>query len=368
VIVGAGFAGLSCARSAAQRGMRVLVIERSAAAGRVIRTTGLLVKEAAERWEVPARLTRKVSGVRIYAPNLRQIDLRAPGYYFLATDTAALMQWLVHEARRAGATVRYNRRFAGARRQNGWIELDGCVTRARYLVGADGPNSAVARCFGLGRNRAFLAGVETEYRGVGGVDPDRLHCFVDSRLARGYIAWVIPGVDGITQVGLASRRPDRIDLKAFEQKIGALFDFSAAQAIARRGGPIPVGGRVQPFAAKQVLLVGDAAGLVSPLTAGGIHTALESGWCAAHAIVDFLEDRDRDPALDPASVAARAFPRFVAKRGLRWLADLPPPNWLYDMLLGTAAARRVASAIYFHRRSAATAENQHEGYSRPADG
>src|SRR5450759_3115999 len=118
----------------------------------------------------------------------------------------------------------------------------------------DGPNSGVARAFGLGRNQAFLAGVETEDRGVRGVDPDRLHCFVDSRLARGYIAWVVPGVDGITQVGLAARRPDRLDLRAFEQKISGLFDFTAARHLARRGGLIPIGGRVEPFATERVLL------------------------------------------------------------------------------------------------------------------
>jgi digeranylgeranylglycerophospholipid reductase len=135
VIVGAGFAGLACARSVALRGMRALVIERGSAEKRVIRTTGLLVKEAAERWEMPARLTRRVRGVRIYAPAMRYLDLQAPGYYFLATDTAALMQWLTHEAQRAGATVRYNQRFEGACRRDGWIELDGRATRARYLVG-----------------------------------------------------------------------------------------------------------------------------------------------------------------------------------------------------------------------------------------
>ena len=48
VIVGAGFAGLACARAVALRGMRALVIERSSAEKRVMRTTGLLVKEAAE--------------------------------------------------------------------------------------------------------------------------------------------------------------------------------------------------------------------------------------------------------------------------------------------------------------------------------
>lgn len=364
VIVGAGFAGLACARSVALRGMRVLVVERASAAGRVIRTTGLLVKEAAERWEVPARLTRRVRGVRIYSPSLRQLDLEAPGYYFLATDAPALMQWLAQEARRAGATLRYGQRFDGARRSEGWIELDSLGTRARYLVGADGPSSAVADAFGLGRNRAFLAGVETEYRGVGGVDPDRLHCFVDSHLARGYIGWVVPGFDGMTQVGLAARRPDKLDLKAFVHKIGGLFDFGAAQALARRGGLIPVGGRVSPFAAERVLLVGDAAGLVSPLTAGGIHTALESGWSAAHAIADFLQNQGRDPA----EVTAKAYPRFVWKRALRRLADLPPPNSLYNAVLGTALARLMASAVCFHRRSVSTAQEQEDGYSRPADG
>jgi digeranylgeranylglycerophospholipid reductase len=141
------------------------------------------------------------------------------------------------------------------------------------------------------------------------------------------------------------------------------FDFTAARPIARRGGLIPIGGRVKPFAAERVLLAGDAAGLVSPLTAGGIHTALESGWCAAHAIVDFVQDQGHDPA----RVAAKAYPRFVCKRSLRWLADLPPPNWLYDALLGTAPARRLASAIYFHRRSASMTAEQEDGYSPSAD-
>ncbi len=175
---------------------------------------------------------------------------------------------------------------------------------------------------------------------------------------------MVPGFDGVTQVGLAARRPDKLDLKGFLRKIGGLFDFDSAQTIARRGGLIPVGGRVSPFAAQGVVLVGDAAGLASPLTAGGIHTALESGWCAAHAIVDFLQDHGDDPA----RVAARAYPRFVWKRGLRWLADLPPPDGLYDAMLGTAPMRLMASAIYFHRRPAATAQDQEDGYSRPADG
>jgi geranylgeranyl reductase family protein len=345
-IVGAGFAGLACARSAALRGLSVLVLERQARAGQVIHTTGLLVKEAAERWEVPARLTRRIRGVRLYAPSLSYIDLAAPGYYFLATETAALMEWLAEEARRAGARLRYGSPFHGARRDGSDVVLVGTGARVRYLVGADGAHSSVARAFGLSRNRTFLLGIEAEYEGVGGIDPDCLHCFLDSELAPGYIGWVVPGVDGLAQVGLAARWPHKPNLSAFERKIAPLFDWSRARRVARRSGRIPVGGRVARFARDRILLVGDAAGIVSPLTAGGIHTALESGWRAAHAIADYL---DADGP-EPARAATAAYPRFVWKRALRVVADLPLPNWLFNAMLGSAALRLVASSIYFHRR------------------
>ena len=78
--------------------------------------------------------------------------------------------------------------------------------RALFLVGCDGARSRVARDFGLGHNRRFLVGVEGEFTGVTGLDEDRLHVFLDSHLAPGYIAWVVPGLE-FTQVGLAVTQP-----------------------------------------------------------------------------------------------------------------------------------------------------------------
>ena len=69
-IAGGSFAGLVCARSAALRGLRTLVLERQPAPGAQVRTTGILVKEVAERWEVPSRLVRRIRGVRLYGPSL----------------------------------------------------------------------------------------------------------------------------------------------------------------------------------------------------------------------------------------------------------------------------------------------------------
>ena len=351
-IIGAGFAGLACARAAARRGLRVLVIDRKSEAGQRMHTTGLLVKEAAERWEIPAALTHRVRGIRLYSPALATLDLAASGYYFLATDTPALMRWFAREARRAGAHLRFARPYQGARRLAEGFELQTTGERVRYLIGADGPNSRVAAEFGLGRNTQFLLGVEGEYEGIGGIDPERLHCFLDRRLARGYIGWVVPGYRGVVQVGLACRRPDRPQLGAFEHKLARLFDFSGARRVGHRGGLIPVGGPVSPIAGSYVALIGDAAGLVSPLSAGGIHTALESGFIAAHAIADHQLDGGEDPG----RVIAREHPRFVIKRALRMLFDRGIPDRVFDAALTTRAFTAFARSIYFHHRGLRSVE------------
>ena len=103
VIVGASFAGLSCARTAALRGLSVAVLDKKPEPGARVRTTGILVKEATDDFDVPARLTRKVRGVRLYAPSGRSVDLSAPGYYFQATDTPELLRWMAGEAQLAGS-------------------------------------------------------------------------------------------------------------------------------------------------------------------------------------------------------------------------------------------------------------------------
>ena len=359
VVVGGGFAGLVCARSAALRGLRVTVLERKGVIGARPHTTGILVKEAAEAWEVPPRFTRMIRGVRLYAPSLRYIDLDSPGYYFLATDTEALLRWFGKEAQYAGARIVCEAPFRGAVRDADGFTLLDYARRTRFIVGADGARSRVAREFGLGLSERFLVGAEFEYDGVRGVDPDRLHCFLDSNIAPGYIAWVIAGVRGITQVGLACRGNHTPDVEAFRARLATLFDFSEARLVGRRGGLIPVGGRVAPFAADGVLLIGDAAGIVSPLTAGGIHTALDCGRRAGHAIADYLQDGG--PA--PGPVMRSRLPRFVVKGMLRRLFDHAPPNWVYERALSSPIMRLAAQFAYFHKRGPFSLRAWREGWT-----
>ena len=204
----------------------------------------------------------------------------------------------------------------------------------------------MARDFSLDGNRHFLLGVEAEYEGIGGLDEDRFHVFLDSVHAPGYIAWVIPGV-GITQVGLAVRRPRTPDLAAFTAKLDTLFDFSRARLVGRRGGLIPCGGVLRRISDQRVLLVGDSAGMVSPLTAGGIHPAMEIGRAAGIAISDhLLED-----APDPLRAVRQVTPSFLAKRMMRLAYDtVPMPDRAWNVLFRSPLFRHVAQTIFFHHR------------------
>jgi digeranylgeranylglycerophospholipid reductase len=347
VIVGASFAGLVAARTAAMRGLNVVVLEAKPDAGARVATTGILVKEATEEVDLPHNLMRRIYGVRLYAPNLRSIDLFSPGTFFLTTDTAALLRWLAHEAMRAGARIRFATRFVGAERDGSSFRITGTDLETRYILGADGSRSAVARHFGLGRNEQFLVGVEAEFEGLEAADPRFLHCFLDRDLAPGYLAWVAPA-PRLTQVGLAARAGRSVSLSRFLARGEAMFRFSQAQVVERRAGRIPCGGLVRPWAAPGVLLIGDAAGMVSPATGGGIRLAFQFGRRAAQAIADHLLHLGPSPE----TVLARELPRFGLKRLLRMGLDIAPPNIAVDGLIATAPLRWLAAHVYFHRRSA----------------
>ena len=360
LIVGASFAGLACARAAALAGLQVTVLEKKAAAGEKLHTTGIIVKDAVDsiEWlrELPPHLVRPIEAVRLYAPNLRYVDLYAPGYYFLATDTPNLLNWMIDSVQGLGVQVRLATLFENASYKGRAWEVPlstGEMLTASYLVGADGPHSRVAKALGLSCNEHFLFGVEHEYEKVR-LQENFLHCFITRQLAPGYIGWAFAGV-GVTQIGLARRMPKdtagpgsrQVAINTFLERISAVIQ-PADSPLSVRAGMIPCGGVLKKVAKAGALLVGDAAGMVSPVTAGGIHTALYHGAQAGEGIAAFLLGK----AEDPAYCLVRQYPHFRSKRVLRWLFDHLQSDWMFNQLLGTTAMRHAAERIYFHRKGA----------------
>lgn len=354
-IVGASFAGLACASVLARRGLRVRVLERKHDPGDKLHTTGIIVKEVVDQIalfdRLPPEFVRQVHGVRLYAPNMRSVDLDAPGYFFLATDTPNVIRWLADQARQVGVELACGSSFIAANKVRGGYEL-GPWGATRFLIGADGPNSPVAKSLGLGRNRHFLYGIEYEFAGLNIAADDRLHCFLDRELCPGYIGWIVPGV-GVAQIGLARRKtrdPDAMKrvMEKFLEKVSGVVDVRHREPTSIRAGVIPCGGVVRPVATERALLVGDAAGMVSPVTAGGIHTALKHGLATGHAVAEFLEGK----CADPQHWFAATYPRFRTKRLLRFLFDRFQSDWVFNLMLASPPMRMAASQIYFHRRGA----------------
>lgn len=344
LIAGGGFAGLACAKALSERNIDTTLLERKATAGVGMHTTGIIVKECADEFHIPESITRKVTDVRLYAPNLRYSDLQSSEYFFLTTDTPALMRYFTDEALKAGTNIIFDTSYGNAVQQGNELIVNGGDYRAHYLIGADGPRSKVADDFKLGQNTEFLLGAEAEYKGLPLHDTNAFYCFLDQQLAHGYLGWVIPGVD-VVQVGVAQRMPRKPDIDAFVNRMRPIFDFSQAEIVARRGGLIPCGGLVEPFATDRVFLLGDAAGIVSPLTAGGIHTALRYGRILGETLAEYINNGGEHPA----QILARIYPRFHAKLALRRLFELTP-NALLNLSIGNPLFSYAASKIFYQKK------------------
>ena len=255
------------------------------------------------------------------------------------------MRWLAGEAVRAGAKLVCGTKFRGAERVGGLVRIVGEDVRTRFLIGADGARSRVADAFGLERNARFLTGVEVELEPSMHLDGRFLHCFANSALAPGYIGWAAAGPD-FTQLGLAVSGGRKPDLSGLIEKTRPLFQWNEATIVERRSGLIPCGGPLARFAGDRVMLIGDAAGWVSPMTAGGIRTAFRFGRRAGALAADHL--LNGGPA--PDRILRRELPRFRIKGLLRRGLDLPVPNPLLNAAFSMPPARAFAEKVYFHRR------------------
>ena len=301
VIIGAGLAGLHCARLLGKRGLSVLLVDRKEALDVSIHTTGIFVRRTLEDFDIPDDcLGPAVRHVTLYSPSRRRMELVSPHDEFRVGKMGRLYTRYLDHCLRAGVAWLPGTRYVEQSRKKDKLEVrletnaGGNTSRwvtTRYLVGADGANSRVARDLELELNREWIVGVEDVFTGVSLDGPPRLHCFLDPSIAPGYLAWVAHDGEE-THVGVggyaAMFEPVRA-LEKFETSLPGIVDLRTAKHGERRGGRIPVGGVLRNIANKQGLLIGDAAGAVSPLTAGGLDPCMRLSTLAATVIAEYLE-------------------------------------------------------------------------------
>ncbi|WP_407319721.1 NAD(P)/FAD-dependent oxidoreductase [Isoptericola halotolerans] len=387
LVVGAGLAGLHTATQLARRGHDVVLAERRTRLDGTVRTTGIFVRRTLEDFDLPPEhLGPAIRRMVLYPPSHRRpVVLDSARDEYRVGDMAPLYVTQARAAAAAGVRLLLGARYAG--RHGGHHVLHGpdgpARVRARFVVGADGARSAVARELDLDRNTELLVGAEEVYPAPRRDVVPAFHCVVDPRLAPGYLAWVLD--DGehvhVGVAGYADRYPRgmRQALREFAASapglvgvarpdggprddggtatgaggtaagaVGAADSVGAADQVERRGGPIPVGGLLRRIASPHGLLVGDAAGAVSPLTAGGLDPCLRLSEHAVDVLDAALRTGRRDALrrYDGAALRARFRGRLTMRRGLS-MVRTPAVATAGVALLRTPPGRAAARRILF---------------------
>ena len=351
IVVGASFAGLSFASIGAALGLRVLVLERDDKVGGVVRTTGVLFSDVLDYVDVPARfLMNAIRRIQLHPSDRPAIEVSSRAYRFYMVDVPGMLQWMANQAEERGATVRCNTLFLNAASDaNGMMSIstssasDGkekSTFYTRFLIGADGTRSRVAKCMELEQNTQYLAGAEWLIDNVQ-LDRETFYLIMNHELAPGYCVWLAPHGD-IVALGVAGHPRNynpTTSLKTAQTLFQDVADLSDAHVVERKAGVIPTGGRLRRVyrddSQGKVLLLGDAAGLCGAATGGGIYPALISGKVAAHAVASEVLNGDRG--------AIKAYERNLLYAGrlghylriedwLRWALDSMKSNADVSML------------------------------------
>ncbi len=370
-IIGAGLAGLQCARLLAQHGANVLLVDRKNTLDQKIHTTGIFVRRTLVDFDIPDDcLGPPVRHVTLYSPSRRSLELVSEHDEFRVGRMGQLYQRYLTQCLLAGVHWLPQTSYLGysAVGDRLTVQLSTRTITTRYLIGADGARSRVARDLQLDLNREWIVGVESVYENAKLDGPPRLLCFLDPELAPGYIAWIAHDGEE-THLGVGGYMP-RFDplsaLEAFRASVKNIIDLRKAKQIERRAGYIPVGGVLRNIANKHGLLLGDAAGAVSPLTAGGLDPCMRLSAFAAKVTNEYLSTGD--PQVLNAYAGNEFRSRFASRLWARRIASNLQHRPLLE--LGCAVLRfpllnRLARHVFFGRGSFPDVEMNYSNCGSP---
>ena len=345
LVVGAGPTGSTAARYAAAGGARTLLMEKRQEIGTPVRCGEAIGRnwlEAVDLAPDAAFVAREIDASRVFAPDGTSLTISgyagAKGGYVVERDL--FDRALAREASRAGAEIWIKTTALGLIRDRERIVGAVCEhmgeswnVRASVVIGADGFESQVGRWAGMTtplRTRDVASCLQVTLAGVKG-DARYSDLHLGSEAPGGY-AWVFWKAPDVANVGLGiplSRLRDRAEVKRYlEAFIARRPDLARGEAIEEVAGGVSTSLPVDRSVAPGLLLAGDAARLIDPLTGAGIQNGLLSGRLAGETAAravregdsspDFLQSYDRAWRSQIEEDLAR---HYLVKEGLQKLDD-----------------------------------------------
>ena len=309
LVVGGGPAGLVAAWEAAEHapGAAVTLVERDRAIGAPVRCAEGVGEAGLREFLDPDGapwVARRITKVILVAPDDTEVVVsgRAGGYIL---DRTRFEPALAERAARAGAELQVDTEVAGLRRDGDHWEATIRSARgeerwrARIVVGADGVESMVGRWAGLD-TRVAARDMESaaQYRMTGvRCDPDAIYLQFSRRWAPGGYAWVFPKGGGTANVGLGIKAP-LADGRTAREYLDAWVShrLPGAAATGLTVGGVITGVTVRRTVTDGVLLAGDAAHMINPLSGAGIVTAMKAGRLAGRHAARALARNDASAA------------------------------------------------------------------------
>jgi digeranylgeranylglycerophospholipid reductase len=299
VVVGGGPAGLIAAREAAGAGRDVILLERDRAIGSPVRCGEGVGSRGLSEFISPdgaSWVARRITRVIFWAPDGTEVRV-ADGDVGYILDRSRFEPALAAEAGGAGAEIRVGTEaVALERRDNGWRVAvrgprgDGAID-ARIVIAADGVEALAARWAGLD-TRVPARDMESCAQYVVSniaFDPDAIYLHFGHRVAPGGYAWIFPKSVGVANVGLGivALRADGRPARAWLDDYMARF-FPGGVTTGYTVGGVIVHPTIKRTVTDGLLVCGDAAHMVNPLSGGGIVNAMKAGRLAARTAVSAL--------------------------------------------------------------------------------
>ena len=308
VIVGSGPAGSVTARFAAENGAKVLVLERRQEIGTPV-LCGEGISRKIDDWDMidgKRWIAGRMDGARIYSPDKTCVTLGAEqagnetGY---VVYREVFDQELAKKAMKAGAEFMMNTQAIDLLKEKD--EIKGVIAKhfdeeieieAKIVVGADGVESKVGQWAGID-TRLDPKDLETccQYT-LSNVDCKDAYCdfYLGKEIAPGGYIWVFPKGKNTANVGigiLASLSEGGHAKKLLDDFIDKDPRFKNGQPVRFLAGAVPVSNPVKTVK-DNILLVGDAARHVDPITGGGLTHCLEGGKIAGEVIAEAIKRED----------------------------------------------------------------------------
>lgn len=286
IIIGAGPAGAKTGELVAREGYKVLIIEEHDEIGKPVQCTGIDSHRILELSNVSDKIIlNKVTRARFYLENKNYLELKSKKQVYVI-DRYKLDLEISKKAKKSGAHIITSTRFKSFDYEKNQIKIftnNGKYT-CKILVGADGPNSTVARNAKIEMPNDYLIGYQETIKDD--FSDNIVELWFGKNICPDFFAWVVPESRKWARVGLANK----IDAINYFRKF-VKMRFNAELLKKDILGGVIRYGLIKDSTAERVLLVGDAASQVKPYSGGGIIYGLIGSKFAANACINSLEKR-----------------------------------------------------------------------------